>query len=353
MCILQKHCLIITIILFNLSILSAQYSISGQLIDSEQKYERIALELVPSINGLWSTDSDNIINSTHIDSLGNFTLEGNDLPLDPSLYRLTLLKKGILSSIHSGPNKSHLHLILNNHTQMVINNCEDVSNIFGFCEITGSKESSIIQVLYDDIIFGFYDDYKAMMETGTKLKKELVHQKHIKILKNYCDTSTHLITSLIAYKHINKEFDPEYTDKSGFYASYLNKLNRLDDGSPFVKEILEELNPVKVDSQNSSLYPYLSSILSLLLVLLGIYTWSLRSRLKKFEKAARSSFPLEDKIKSLSKKEIEVFQHIKEGRSNKEIASILYIEVNTVKSHISKIYQKLDIKSRKEALEIG
>jgi len=352
MSILLKYSLIILILFFNLSFLCAQYSISGQLIDSEQKYERIALELVPSINGLWSTDSDNIINSTHIDSLGNFTLAGNDLPLESSLYRLSLLKKGVSTSLKTGPNKTNLHLILNNHSQLVINSCEDVSNIFGFCEILGSKESSIVQVLYDDIIYGFYDDYRAMIETDTKLKEELVHQKHTKILKNYCDTSTHLIPSLIAYKHIKTEFDPEYITKSGFYSSYMDKLNRMDDSSPFVNEIKHELYPEK-DGHTSSLYIYLSFILSFLLLLLGLYTLSLRRKLKKFEKAVRSSFPLQDKIKSLSKKEIEVFQHIKEGKSNKEIASILFIEVNTVKSHISKIYQKLDIKSRKEALDLG
>lgn len=51
----------------------------------------------------------------------------------------------------------------------------------------------------------------------------------------------------------------------------------------------------------------------------------------------------------LSAREIEVLSKISEGKSNKEIADELFIEVSTVKSHINKIYKTLNIKSRKEA----
>ena len=56
------------------------------------------------------------------------------------------------------------------------------------------------------------------------------------------------------------------------------------------------------------------------------------------------------KIESLSKKELEVYELIVAGKTNKEIASILFIETTTVKSHISKIYQKLGVKNRKDAI---
>lgn len=51
----------------------------------------------------------------------------------------------------------------------------------------------------------------------------------------------------------------------------------------------------------------------------------------------------------LSARELEVLSKISEGKSNKEIADELFIEVSTVKSHINKIYKTLKIKSRKEA----
>ncbi|TMM31109.1 hypothetical protein FDT66_03835 [Polaribacter aestuariivivens] len=55
----------------------------------------------------------------------------------------------------------------------------------------------------------------------------------------------------------------------------------------------------------------------------------------------------------LSVREDEIFQLIVEGKSNKEIGNQLNISVNTVKFHIKNIYEKLNIKSRKEVLEIA
>lgn len=57
----------------------------------------------------------------------------------------------------------------------------------------------------------------------------------------------------------------------------------------------------------------------------------------------------EDLIKSLSIREREIFKLVTEGYTNKQIAGELNISVNTVKFHIKNIYEKLKIKSRKEA----
>ena len=53
---------------------------------------------------------------------------------------------------------------------------------------------------------------------------------------------------------------------------------------------------------------------------------------------------------NLSIREVEVLELISEGMSNKEIAAALYISINTVKTHVRKVYEKLDVKSRKEVL---
>lgn len=58
------------------------------------------------------------------------------------------------------------------------------------------------------------------------------------------------------------------------------------------------------------------------------------------------------KFSTLSYREKGIFNLIIAGNSNKEIASILSISVNTVKFHIKNIYEKLNIKSRKEAITI-
>lgn len=48
----------------------------------------------------------------------------------------------------------------------------------------------------------------------------------------------------------------------------------------------------------------------------------------------------------LSKREKEVYSHIIQGRSQKEIADKLYICIRTVKFHCGNIYQKLKVKNK-------
>jgi len=52
---------------------------------------------------------------------------------------------------------------------------------------------------------------------------------------------------------------------------------------------------------------------------------------------------LEDRYDLLSDREREILQMIAEGRSNKEVASLLNISLTTVETHRAHILQKLDI----------
>jgi DNA-binding CsgD family transcriptional regulator len=53
----------------------------------------------------------------------------------------------------------------------------------------------------------------------------------------------------------------------------------------------------------------------------------------------------------ISKRELEVLQLIAEGLSNDEIAARLFVSLNTIKTHTSKLFEKLDVKRRTQATE--
>jgi DNA-binding CsgD family transcriptional regulator len=53
----------------------------------------------------------------------------------------------------------------------------------------------------------------------------------------------------------------------------------------------------------------------------------------------------------LSKRELEVLQLIAEGLSNQEIAARLFVSLNTIKTHSSRIFEKLEVKRRTQAIE--
>lgn len=53
----------------------------------------------------------------------------------------------------------------------------------------------------------------------------------------------------------------------------------------------------------------------------------------------------------LSKRELEVLNLMSKGMSNQEIAAQLFVSLNTIKTHSSKIFEKLDVKRRTQAVE--
>jgi LuxR family maltose regulon positive regulatory protein len=55
-------------------------------------------------------------------------------------------------------------------------------------------------------------------------------------------------------------------------------------------------------------------------------------------------------LEPLSERELEVLQLIAVGKSNRRIATELFVSVGTVKTHINNVYRKLDAQSRTHAV---
>ncbi|HXP49917.1 MAG TPA: LuxR C-terminal-related transcriptional regulator [Bacteroidia bacterium] len=53
----------------------------------------------------------------------------------------------------------------------------------------------------------------------------------------------------------------------------------------------------------------------------------------------------------ISKREYEILEQISKGLSNKEIADKLSVSENTVKTHSSRIFEKLDVNKRMQAIQ--
>lgn len=72
--------------------------------------------------------------------------------------------------------------------------------------------------------------------------------------------------------------------------------------------------------------------------------------LEEFRRISQRSptFPSED-LASLTIREQEVLTLVAEGKTNKEIAAVLNVSVNTVKSHMRKVLAKLHMEKRQEA----
>jgi NarL family two-component system response regulator LiaR len=55
----------------------------------------------------------------------------------------------------------------------------------------------------------------------------------------------------------------------------------------------------------------------------------------------------------ISKREHEVLELISMGHSNQEIADKLFVSVNTIKTHSSNLFQKLEVSRRTQAIQRG
>ncbi|RFZ95791.1 DNA-binding response regulator [Mucilaginibacter conchicola] len=53
----------------------------------------------------------------------------------------------------------------------------------------------------------------------------------------------------------------------------------------------------------------------------------------------------------LSKRELEVLQLMAKGLSNQDIADQMFVSLNTIKTHSSKVFEKLDVQRRTQAVD--
>ena len=71
--------------------------------------------------------------------------------------------------------------------------------------------------------------------------------------------------------------------------------------------------------------------------------------------AGRSFIPDEKRREDLgiTRREFEILELIAQGMSNREIAEKLYVSENTVKTHSSRVFDKLGAKRRTQAVQLG
>ncbi len=92
-------------------------------------------------------------------------------------------------------------------------------------------------------------------------------------------------------------------------------------------------------------------IVSIALLFAGLGVWV---GLRMAAPASKGTFaPNVEAIEYLgiSKREYQVLQLLAEGHSNREIADQLFVSANTVKSHLARLYEKLEVSRRTQAIQ--
>ncbi|RIJ31430.1 response regulator transcription factor [Henriciella algicola] len=93
----------------------------------------------------------------------------------------------------------------------------------------------------------------------------------------------------------------------------------------------------------------LVSLLAALFLILGV--WVGAQLFRKTAPSASAGNPQARATLGISDREFEVLELLAAGQSNKEIARTLGVSPNTVKTHVSRLLEKLDARRRTEAIQ--
>lgn len=103
-------------------------------------------------------------------------------------------------------------------------------------------------------------------------------------------------------------------------------------------------------------------LIALLFAVLGIWLGLKLTRkeevvvIKEVPVPASQPFALNEeslKVSGITRRELEILELIAQGMSNREIADKLFVSENTVKTHSSRLFDKLGARRRTQAVQIG
>uniref|UniRef100_UPI003218047E helix-turn-helix domain-containing protein n=1 Tax=uncultured Draconibacterium sp. TaxID=1573823 RepID=UPI003218047E len=96
----------------------------------------------------------------------------------------------------------------------------------------------------------------------------------------------------------------------------------------------------------------LHSLMLVFNILISIWIWTVKDNIAGIEKLRQSKADEFIAKFGISKREIEIITLISEGKTNKNIADILFISIETVKDHNSNIFAKTGVKNRTQLAKL-
>ena len=316
------------------------YTISGRLGNISACYHpRVYLEVIRDIDGFYGANAHNLLASADVAPDGTFSSAGGDLPAEKMFYRLYATTSAtVKTSIRNGPNPNFILLALDNATDETIL-CND------FC----SASANYTAATHDNRLLAQMSRLQSeyFIEASGELsesKKEFLIAAFKKEMLGIADTSQNIAAFYAAF----------LAEVSGLDLSRIaaNAKNRFPE-SAYTAQLAKKAELDKLPSSAAQSIRF-NVILSVLLVVSLIANLFLLLRRKKsLNDNTAMEQQAKELIETLSIKEREILKMVHEGLSNKEIADRHNIEVSTVKTHVSRIYQKTGIRSRKEVASIA
>ncbi len=344
--------LILVFALAFLNIASAEYRITGVVNLSPNWQRQIFLSTVDKLDNYYKANPSNIIQVGSINEDGSFTINGDNLPPDARYYRLYLIKEENTEfdacMYIGGDDHNFIHLILDNNTQIHLEADQSSSSPFSNYQVLGSSPNTLFKSLSELIFPSFY-----FHEIKFPSELQFSKQKLNRDLFQFADTCQNTLVSLAAL--VNTDIDQYYEEESEIYKSFAERLSNDLPNHDYTDNYFRKLNYHQGSKSSNMALPWWAAIL---IAMLSISLFISVLRIRNLSTRTQESIPTntntpEKKRPALTQQEEKILTLIYEGKSNKEIASELFIELSTVKTHINKLYAKLNVKNRNEARQIA
>ncbi len=323
-----KNLIYIIVALFCFALSKAQNTQGGRLeglvnIDSTWS-NKIYLSYLPSFEDMYTMSSEMIIAESDIDKNGNFQIDLELLPKEDKLYRLHIPKKSDSKySLMIGLKNNYLLLIANKNSVIKLSSASELYP-FDHIEFTKDEPNKAFHTVTDLIL-----KRDSISSESDYYKRKFINEKAKQDLLRIADTSSYQLVSL--YAVFQSDFDDDFVKNNAFYNSYLEKWEASNN------EYIKNLRTKAADSNSQS------NILIQILAYFMIFVFGII--FGKFLPWGKR------KINKLSVQERKILDELKLGKSNKEISEEFNIGISTVKSHVSSILSKMNVKSRKQLME--
>jgi DNA-binding CsgD family transcriptional regulator len=309
----------------------SQSGISGHInIDTAIWTPVVYMSLIDNFDQMNSMTNEMIIDKASIDSQGNFKISTQYLPDDDHLFRVHIARRNDPPATLTigGKDENHVFFIANRRSKIILNDVgtadflKDVT-VSGYSPNTNFREINEISSFIDSTGFN-----------SSIIKIDLIRNAINEKLRFYADTCSNSLVSLYAlYK---SQFDKNYTVNQEYHHKFLKKWK--NEKSTYFVEFRKK---IPISQNNNRFVVFLIGGAGIIIGFLFCFAYL--NFIKKDQN------PLHD----LSVQERKIFALIMEGKSNKEISDNLLIGMSTVKSHVTSIYSKLGINSRKAALNLN
>jgi len=331
----MKDISIIFFLILALTHLNGQVFLEGKLDLDSSWAPMVYLSSIPDFEEMFTVAEDMIVASAPVNSKGQFEFKGDFLPSDLQFYRLHVSKKGdpAATIFIGGKQENHTFLFLSG-TDRCLMQIEGKKTIW---ESKGWVSCQPNQLLYQ--VDQMVESYELSNTASLEMNRQFFKRRHNQRLRNFADTCSQSLVALYALYQAN--IDVHSKMDPGYYRRFNKKWE--DQRNSYFTAFRSDLDLHEKSGPSQSFI----AVAVLLAILLSLVTWLVY---KKYGRSMSKDLP--PKYAQLSTQERRIFSYLREGKSNKEISQILYIEPSTVKTHVRNIYSKLEINTRKEILNL-